>query len=143
MELHVDRRARVDVGDRKREDVGTLLFEQGGPPALPNGFVVRVAGFVAASDAGPNGARADLHLHGVDRRALRQGKDVDDLDRLVVRVAEALRHGGGHHRARDVDVDVGPIERKLVARPSSLGHVQLAAGARDPWCEEDNEPDGK
>ena len=100
LDVDVDLLARLDVGDRLREDVRPLLGEQRGDVALAAGLLVDLLGLLALADDAANPPLADGHDELIDRRVLRQREDVHRLDLLAERILELLR-----------DLDRGDVAR--------------------------------
>jgi len=103
--------AGEDVRDRLRENVRTLLIEQGGDVAGVPGVLVDGARFFAALDHAAHSAVAYLDGHVVDSSILRERESVDGFDVLGGRVGENLRDGDAGEKAADAGAHVGVLER--------------------------------
>ena len=116
-----------DIGDRLGEDVGPFLLEQRCRLAAPFGIVVDPPRLGPLFDLGAHHTAADRHLHRADGAVLRQRKDVDDLDRFVVRIAEGLGHLDVGQKATELGFDRGVLERHalLTAALRGFGDLQL------------------
>ena len=103
--------AGEDVRDRLRENVRTLLIEQGGDVAGVPGVLVDGARFFAALDHAAHSAVAYLDGHVVDSSILRERESVDGFDVLGGRVGENLRDGDAGEKAADAGASVGVLQR--------------------------------
>src|SRR5207302_1069034 len=103
--------AGQDVGDRLREDVGTLLIEQRGDVASVLGVLVDGTRFFTALDEATHSAVTDLDGHIVDGCVLRQRESVDGFDVLGRRVGEDLRDCNAGEEAADAGANVGVLQR--------------------------------
>ncbi len=101
-----------------------MRFEQRRLAPLGLGGLVDFFRLAALLDLAFDHPIADAHAQNVDRRLVRQGKDVDALDPGLGRVEVMLTHPGAGHRAGDVDFDLGGQQGggKIVPRPPRLDH---------------------
>ena len=109
-DVHVDRAARLDVGDGLGEDVGALLDEQARDVAHASGREVGALGLLALADDAPDPPLADGHDELVYRGVRGQREGVDRLDLLGEGIVEALGHAHGGDEAGDVGPDVGVLQ---------------------------------
>ncbi len=126
-DLHDDGFAGADIGDLVGEDVGALLFQQGGLLALGLGLLVDFASFLARLDLAFDEAIADLHLQDVDGGIFRQREDVGALDPSLARVLEALGDLDAGDGTGDIHLDVGLQARRLDEEAGFLGGKEQRA----------------
>ena len=119
-DAHPDRGARLDVRDRLREDVRTLLLEQARDDAglarlLVDRLRDRAFLDLALDDLLARRALHD-HRHAVDRRAVREREGVDGLDRARERIGVGLLDDGARERPGDLDRHIGAAKRTHAER---------------------------
>ena len=98
LDLDTDLAPGVDIGHRGGEDIRPLLLDQAGPLAGGLGRLIGLACLGLGLDIALDNALTDPHAQLVDRRVLRQRKDINALGPAVAGVAEGLRdrHPRGH-----------------------------------------------
>ena len=103
--------AGAQVGDGGGEDVGPLLFNQGGP--APGAFRRRIK----APRLGPflddalDDAPADGHLQTVDGAVRRQGISIDGFGPARRGVAKVVGDGKARDQTRNLDLDIRAKQR--------------------------------
>jgi hypothetical protein len=121
LDLQRDRLARPDIGDRGGEDVGPLALHQAGMLAVRRGLLIDGLGLLPLLDLADDLPVADLHHEMIDRRLLRQRKDIDALEPGVRWIDEALPHRRPQDGAGDGERDVGIDQRRLVVDAGLAG----------------------
>jgi len=149
LDADLDRRARHQVGERLREDVGPLLVEERRHLAGLARRLVDAPRLLAALDLAMDGTLSGAHRHGVHRGAVGEREAVEGLHRLREAAREQLRHRDPGDEARDLDRDLGVPERagaeRLAARPDRVERARPGDGlllcARGTAAEEERRED--
>ena len=129
-DLDHDRFAGADVGDRGDEDVGAGRCQQPGPAALARRLAVDLLRGLPFHDPADHLPAAHGHDHLVDRRALRQGEDVDPFQPGAGGVVEGLPHRDPGDQAVDLNRHVARQGRRLEHRIGPPGLEEQAGAQR-------------
>lgn len=114
-QLDLDGVAREDVGHGHGEDVGAMLFEEGGGVSGGFGGLVGGAGFFLFLDPGADAAIAHGHGEAMHGGAGGAGENVERFERGGAGVGVGLGDGDVGDDSRDDGVDAGGFEREGVA----------------------------
>ena len=104
--------ARADVGDRRTEQIGALLFDQAAALAVVTRLLVGLAGLLALLDLAVDPALPDFQRHGVDGGAFAGRQHIAAFGKGATGVAEGLANLYFGHRAADLHLHVGVQQQR-------------------------------
>ena len=109
--IHVNFFARLDIGDRLREDVRPFLGEQRSHITLALRVLINLLRLFALANNAANPPLTDGHNEFIDGSVVRQREDIDRLDFARIRIVKLLGDLDRANVTADRGAHAGVLER--------------------------------